>query len=106
MEQRAKKYDELDKYELVLTNASLERRIEAMARELEQIALALKLCVHVDATYYDWNGEPRSNVAVYLLGKGDNVTEREPKGVGDLRGIIDEAKAKDAEMTQKDEGTD
>lgn len=88
MEQRAKKYDELDKYELVLTNASLERRIEAMARDLEQIALALKLCVHVDATYYDWNGEPRSNVAVYLLG------------------IIDEAKAKDAEMTQKDEGTD
>lgn len=98
MEQKAKKYDELNRYERAMTNASLEQRLEAMARDLEQIAKALKLSVHVDADYYDWNDT--SKARVYMMGKGEgHITKRELDNDGDLFGIIEEAKGKDEAKT-------
>jgi len=98
MEQKAKKYEELTRYERAMANASLEQRLEAMARDLEQIAKALKLSVHVDAGYYDWKDTARTTV--YLLGKGeDHITKREIEDDGDLFGIIEEAKGKDEAKT-------
>ena len=41
MEQKTKKYSELNRYEKAMTNAALEQRLEAMANELKQMALAL-----------------------------------------------------------------
>ena len=101
MEQKAKKYEELNKYERAMTNASLEQRLEAMARDLEQVAKALKLSVHVDADYYDWNDT--SKARVYMLGKGDgHITKRELENDSDFFGIIEEAKAKDEEKSSTD----
>lgn len=98
MEQKAKKYEELNKYERAMTNASLEQRLEAMARDLEQVAKALKLSVHVDADYYDW--DDTSKARVYMIGKGDgHITKRELENDGDFFGIIEEAKAKDEEKS-------
>ena len=98
MEQKAKKYEELNKYERAMTNASLEQRLEAMARDLEQIAKALKLSVHVDAGYYDWSDE--GHAIVYLLGKGEgHIAKRELDNDGDLLGLIEEAKGKDEAKT-------
>lgn len=90
MEQKAKKYDELNRYERAMTNASLEQRLEAMARDIEQIAKALKLAVHVDADYYYW--DDTSKARVYMIGGGeDNITKRELENDGDFFGIVEEA---------------
>lgn len=87
MEQKAKKYNELNVYEKAMTNASLEQRMEAMAKDLEQISLALELSVHLDIT---WMGD--KSVAFLSLLDGENVIRRDVKGSGDLFGIIKEAR--------------
>lgn len=88
MEQKAKKYSELNKYERAMANASLEQRLEAMANDLQQAALALGISISIDATFHDW-GEPHTSGAVSFI--GDEVTRREVKEPGDLFGIIEEA---------------
>lgn len=88
MEQKAKKYSELNKYERAMANASLEQRLEAMANDLQQAALALGISISIDATFHDW-GDPHTSGAVSFI--GDEVTRREVKEPGDLFGIIEEA---------------
>lgn len=95
MEQKTKKYSELNKYERALTNASLEQRLEAMANDLKQMALALGMSIHVDATFHDWKAEGdteenHSSVAVTFI-KGDDCTRRDIGEQGDLFGAIEEA---------------
>ena len=92
MEQKGKKFEELNRYERAMTNASLEQRLEAMAKDLEQMALALKISVYVDATFHDWGEEQHSSVNVSLIGTGEgNITRRDVRNEGDLFGIIEEA---------------
>lgn len=88
MEQKAKKYSELNKYERAMANASLEQRLEAMANDLQQTALALGISISIDATFHDY-GEPHTTGAVSFIGEA--VTRREVKEPGDLFGIIEEA---------------
>lgn len=88
MEQKAKKYSELNKYERAMANASLEQRLEAMANDLQQAALALGISISIDATFHDW-GEPHTSGTVSFIGEA--VTRREVKEPGDLFGIIEEA---------------
>lgn len=100
MEQKTKKYSELNRYEKAMTNATLEQRIEAMANDLKQMALALGMSIHVDATFHDWRAtgeedETHSSVAVTFI-KGDDCTRRDIKEQGDLFGAIEEA------MSEKD----
>ena len=90
MEQKGKKYDELKKYERVMANATLEQRLEAIAKELQQMALALKVSVHVDATYHDWKDEKFATSGVAFI-NGDQCTRRDMKETGDLFGVIEEA---------------
>lgn len=95
MEQKTKKYSELNRYERAMTNATLEQRIEAMANDLKQMALALGMSIHVDATFHDWRAtgeedERHSSVAVTFI-KGDDCTRRDIKEQGDLFGAIEEA---------------
>ncbi len=97
MEQKAKKYEELNKYERAMTNATLEQRLEAMARDIEQIALALHMSVHVNATAY---GEDQSGVEVNFFPVAGLVVGRDVENTGDLFGIIDEA------LSKKTAGTD
>lgn len=87
MEQKAKKFEELNKYERAMATATLEQRLEAMALDLTQIAKALKISVHIDSTYFDHSDD--AAVAVSFI--GDEVTRREVKEPGDLFGIIEEA---------------
>lgn len=100
MEQKSKKYEELNRYERAMANASLEQRLEAMAKDLAQMALALKMSVHVDTTFHTWSEEAYTSAAVLFFGDGDGadrVTSREVKSDGDLFGIIDEALNKKAD---------
>lgn len=95
MEQKTKKYSELNRYERAMTNATLEQRIEAMANDLKQMALALGMSIHVDATFHDWKAEGdaeenHSTVAVTFI-KGDDCTRRDIGEYGDLFGAIEEA---------------
>lgn len=95
MEQKTKKYSELNRYEKAMTNATLEQRIEAMANDLKQMALALGMSIHVDATFHDWKAEGdteenHSTAAVTFI-KGDGCTRRDIKEQGDLFGAIEEA---------------
>ena len=90
MEQKAKKFEELNRYERAMTIASLEQRLEAMAKDLEQISLALKFSIHIDATFHDWANNQHSSCGVSFI-KGDNCTRREMKEEGDLFGIIEDA---------------
>lgn len=95
MEQKTKKYSELNRYERAMTNATLEQRIEAMANDLKQMALALGMSIHVDATFHDWKAdgdteENHSTAAVTFI-KGDDCTRRDIKEQGDLFGAIEEA---------------
>ena len=92
MEQKGKKYEELNPYEKTIANASLEQRLEVMAKELRQIALALKISVHVDATFHDWEDKQYASVGVAFI-KGDQCTRRDMEETGDLFGIIEESKA-------------
>lgn len=92
MEQKSKKYDELNRYEKAITNASLEQRLEAMAKDLAQMALALKISIHVDSTFHDWSDDPHTTVSVTFIGKGDDeLTRRDIRSEGDLFGIIEES---------------
>ena len=91
--EQSKKYEELNCYERAMANATLEQRLEAMARDLEQISLALKTSIHIDATFHDWENNQHSSCGVALI-KGDNCTRRDVKDEGDLFGIIDEANKK------------
>lgn len=88
MEQKAKKYSELNKYERAMANASLEQRLEAMTNDLQQTALALGISISIDATFHDY-GEPHTTGAVSFI--GEEVTRRDVKEPGDLFGIIEEA---------------
>ena len=95
METKTKKYEELNRYEKAITNAALEQRLEAMANELRQMALALKISIHVDSTFHDWKAtgdenETHSTAMVSFI-KGDDCTRRDAEKVGDLFGIIEEA---------------
>ena len=90
MEQKGKKFEELNRYERAMTIASLEQRLEAMAKDLEQISLALKTSIHIDATFHDWENNQHSSCGVSLI-KGDNCTRRYVKDEGDLFGIIQDA---------------
>lgn len=95
MEQKTKKYSELNRYERAMTNATLEQRIEAMANDLKQMALALGMSIHVDATFHDWKAtgeeeETHSTAAVTFI-KGDDCTRRDIGEQGDLFGAIEEA---------------
>lgn len=95
MEQKTKKYAELNKYERAMTNASLEQRLEAMANDLKQMALALGISIHVDATFHDWKASGDENethsTAMVAFVKGDDCTRRDIKEDGDLFGAIEEA---------------
>ena len=98
MEQKTKKYSELNKYERAMTNASLEQRLEAMANDLKQMALALGISIHVDATFHDWKAsddteENHSTAAVTFI-NGDDCTRRDIKEQGDFFGAIEEAMSK------------
>ncbi len=89
MEQKAKKYSELNKYERAITNASLEQRLEAMANDLKQMALALGISIHVDSTFHDWaDGQTTSANVAFIR---EAVTSREVIEEGSLLGIIEEA---------------
>lgn len=94
MEQKTKKYSELNRYEKAMTNAALEQRLEAMANELKQMALALGISVSIDATFHNWGEEPHTSGSVSFI--GDVVTRREMKETGDLFGLIEEALNKSA----------
>lgn len=90
MEQKAKKYDELNRYERAMTNASLEQRIEAMANDLAQMSLALKTSIHVDATFHNWE-DAHSTVSVSLFRKDNTPIMRRVDNECDLLGIIEES---------------
>ena len=100
MEQKAKKYDELNRYERAMTNASLEQRLEAMAKDIEQIGIALKLSVHVDTTIWEEGEEVRHGISVYMIPDNGYAITRHPKEDGDLFGMIEEA------LSKKTAGTD
>lgn len=95
MEQKAKKFEELNRYERAMATASLEQRLEAMANELKQMSLALGTSIHVDATFHDWQEhdsaeKTHATVAVYF--PSDSIVKRrDVKEPGDLFGIIEEA---------------
>lgn len=96
MEQKAKKYTELNKYEQVMVNATFEQKIEAIANELKQMAYALGTSIHVDATFHNWQAQDDENethatVIVYFPqeGKGECL-HRSVTEAGDLFGIIEE----------------
>lgn len=92
MEQKGKKYEELNPYEKTIANASLEQRLEVMAEALQQIANALHISVHVDATFHDWEDKQYASVCVALI-KKEACTRRDVEETGDLFGIIEESKA-------------
>lgn len=92
MEQKAKKYEELNKYEKAMTNASLEQRLEAMVRDLMQIATALKISVTVDTTFHNWEENQFASGRVNFY--NGVVTNREFNEEGDFFGVIEEALAK------------
>ena len=97
MEQMTKKYSELNRYERAMTNATLEQRLEAMANDLKQMALALGISIHVDSTFHDWKAvdtEETHSTAMVAFIKGDYCTRRDIKEDGDLFGIIEEAMSK------------
>ena len=91
MEQKAKKYDDLNRYERAMTNASLEQRLEAMANDIRQISLALNMSVHVNSTAYAGD---RCGVEVNFFPRSGVVVGRDVDNAGDLFGIIDEAFSK------------
>lgn len=100
MEQKAKKYEELTAYERAMTNLSLEQRLEAMARDLQQITKALKVCIHIDSNFYEWKDD--SGVAVIFIGEGkDSVTNKAVEKDGDLMGVIDKALTKIKESKEE-----
>ena len=89
METKTKKYEELNKYERVMTNASLEQRLEAMAKDLEQMAVALRMSIHINSTF---TRQDNHSVEVSFFPKSfDSVVSRDVEQVGDLFGIIEEA---------------
>lgn len=93
MEQKAKKYDELNIYEKHMANLSIEQRLEVMAKELEQIATVLKMSVHINSTFC---AEDNHSVEVTVFPKSHEVKVigRDVENTGDLFGIIDEAFSK------------
>ena len=91
-QKNAKKYEDLNVYERAMANASLEQRMEAMARDLNQIALALRMSVHVDSTFYN---EGNADTTVYIIpSRTESSVSRECEFTGDLFGIIEEANKK------------
>ena len=91
MEQKTKKYSELNRYERAMTNATLELRIEAMANDLKQMALALGMSIHVDATFHDWKATGGTSTVAVAFVKGDDCIRRDIGEQGDLFGAIEEA---------------
>lgn len=89
MEQKTKKYSELNAYERAMTNASIEQRLDAMANELKQMALALGISIHVDSTFHNWANEQTTSANVAFIGEA--VTSREVGEEGSLLGIIEDA---------------
>lgn len=95
MEQKAKKFNELNRYERAMATATLESNLEKMVRDLQQTALALGISISVDATYHDWGTEPHTSGTVSFIGEA--VTRKDVREPGDLFGAIDEALAKKKE---------
>lgn len=99
MEQKTKKYSELNKYERAMTNLSLEQRLEAMARDVMQISQALKVSINVDSCFHDWAEDPHATARVVLIlpTEGDGgVISREVTVDGSCIGLIEEAMSKKA----------
>ena len=97
MEQKTKKYAELNKYERAMTNLSLEQRLEAMARDVMQISQALEVSINVDAYFQDWADDPFATARVVLIlsTEGDGgVISREVTVDGSCIGLIEEAMSK------------
>ncbi len=91
MEQNAKKFEELNKYERAMATATLEQRLEAMARDLQQMTLALGMSIHINATIYDTN---RSGVDINLFPRNGECIIKSVREEGDLFGSIEEALSK------------
>lgn len=89
MEQKGKKYRDLNRYERAMTNASLEQRLEAMAKDIEQMAIALQMSIHINNTYVS---DDTHNVEVYIFpNETKELAHRQVVNDGDLFGIIEEA---------------
>lgn len=91
MEEKAKKFEELSKYERAMATATLENKLEAMLNDLQQMALALHISISLDTTFHDW-GDPHTTGSVSFIGEA--VTRRGLDAPGDFFGIIEEALAK------------
>lgn len=96
-QKKAKKFNELNKYERAMATATLENKLEAMLNELQQMTLALGISISLDTTFHDWGEEPHTSGSVSFV--GDEVTHRGLKAPGDFFGVIEEALAKKKEET-------
>lgn len=95
MEQKTKKYEELNPYERAITNASLEQRLEAMARDVAQIALFLGTSIHINSCFHNCSDKQYTTVDVFFIGdEGGDVIKQGVKEDGDLLGIITEVMTK------------
>lgn len=98
MEQKGKKYRDLNRYERAMTNASLEQRLEAMAKDIEQMAIALQMSIHINNTYVS---DDTHNVEVYIFpNETKELAHRQVVNDGDLFGIIEEALNKKTTPTE------
>ena len=98
MEQKGKKYRDLNRYERAMTNASLEQRLEAMAKDIEQMAIALQMSIHINNTYVS---DDNYKVEVYIFPKETmEIAHRQVVNDGDLFGIIEEALNKKTTPTE------
>ena len=98
MEQNGKKYRDLNRYERAMTNASLEQRLEAMAKDIEQMAIALQMSIHINNTYVS---DDTHNVEVYIFpNETKELAHRQVVNDGDLFGIIEEALNKKTTPTE------
>ena len=98
MEQKGKKYRDLNRYERAMTNASLEQRLEAMAKDIEQMAIALQMSIHINNTYVS---DDTRNVEVYIFpNETKELAHRQVVNDGDLFGIIEEALNKKTTPTE------
>ena len=101
MEQKAKKYEDLNRYERAMTNASLEQRLEAMAQDLGQIAVALNISINLSACFHNWADDPHATSSILFVGD-DQVTRRDLKNAGDFFGVVEEALTKKPDTTPED----
>ena len=99
-EQKTKQFEELNKYERAMATASLENKLEAMLHEVQQMALALKISITLDTSYYNRDENQRVSGCVSFY--NGVITQRYFHEPGDFFGIIDEALAKKPEEKKED----